>query len=167
MMAAASNVYLIALGSNIRHPADGPPREVLRAAIEVLEDVGLLFHAASPISDSFPMGPSQRRFANAAAVIETHRDPAALLALFKGIEQAFGRRRGQRWAARVLDLDIVLWDGGIWAARGLAIPHPQFRQRDFVLRPAKAIAPGWRDPVTGLSIAQLHARLTKPRPVPR
>jgi 2-amino-4-hydroxy-6-hydroxymethyldihydropteridine diphosphokinase len=55
----------------------------------------------------------------------------------------------------------VLWSGGIFAAPDLAIPHPLFRQRDFVLRPAAAIAPDWRDPVSNLSLRQLLARLRK------
>lgn len=162
-----SHTYLIALGSNRPTAADGPPRRVLESAIDVLEDVGLLFHAVSPIIGTRPLGASRRRYANAAAVIETMRDPATLLRLFKGIEQVFGRRGGRRWGDRVLDLDIVLWSGGIWADTLLTIPHPEFRKRDFVLAPAQAIAPGWRDPVTGLTITQLHARLTRPRPVPR
>ena len=78
------------------------------------------------------------------------------------IEREFGRRPGgQRWAARVLDLDVVLWSGGCFAAPDLIIPHLQFRDRAFVLGPAAAIAPRWRDPVTGLTIRQLRARLAR------
>ena len=69
--------------------------------------------------------------------------------------------------ARVLDLDIVLWSGGAWGSPGVTIPHPAFAQRDFVLHPAAAIAPGWRDPITGRTIAQLRSRLTRPRQHPR
>ncbi len=167
MSPGASHFYLIALGSNVRTAADGLPRKVLLAAIKELEKVGLKFPALAPIIVTAPLGPSRRRFANTAAVIETERSPEELLALLKGVEQAFGKRSGQRWGARVLDLDIVLWDGGIWAGRHLSIPHPQFRSRDFVLGPAKAIAADWRDPISNLSVAQLHTRLTKPRPAPR
>ena len=167
-MAKPSHLYLIALGSNVRTVSDGAPRRVLENAIEVLEDLGLLFHAVAPIIPTEPIGPSQRKFANGAAVIETHREPEELLQLLKATEQIFGRRsHGQRWRARVLDLDIVLWEGSIWESRSLIIPHPEFRIRDFVLRPASAIAGDWRDPITNLSLAQLYARLTKPRPVPR
>jgi len=67
----------------------------------------------------------------------------------------------------VLDLDIVLWNGGAYAADDLVIPHPAFRIRAFVLVPAARIAGDWRDPLTGLTIRQLAARLTKPRPAPR
>jgi len=160
--------YLIALGSNMRHPMDGGPRQVLATAIEVLEELGLRFSAISPVVDSAPVGPSLRRYANAVAVIETQNDPEELLDILAATERVFGRRRrGQEWRARVLDLDIVLWNGGIWATEHLVVPHPRFRERAFVLGPAAAIAPQWRDPVTGLTVAQLKARLTRPRPLPR
>ncbi len=95
--------------------------------------------------------------------------PGALLGELQAIEHRFGRRDrgGQRWRARVLDLDIVLWSGGTWASPDLLIPHPAFRQRDFVLGPAAGIAPEWRDPLSGLSLRQLHARLTRPKRLPR
>ena len=121
-----------------------------------------------PIIASRPLGPSQRSYANGAALVKTRLAPPALLALLQGQESSFGRiRRGERWRARVLDLDIVLWGGGIWAAPGLIFPHPLFAQRRFVLGPAARIAPGWRDPLSGLTLARLHARLTRPRPLPR
>ena len=66
----------------------------------------------------------------------------------------------------MLGLGVVLWQGGGWASPGLTIPHPEFRQRAFVLGPARQIAGKSRDPLTGLSLTQLHARLTKPRPLP-
>ena len=90
-----------------------------------------------------------------------------LLAALKRTERMFGRRGGQRWGDRVLDCDVVLWSGGVVAEPRLSVPHPLFRQRHFVLGPAAAIAPGWRDPLTGLTLAHLHARLTRRRPLPR
>lgn len=121
----------------------------------------------SPIIASAPMGPARRRFANAAALIESELDPHALLAGLQHIERSFGRRRWRRWGDRVLDLDIVLWSEGTFASPDLAIPHPAFRERSFVLGPASAIAAAWRDPLSGLSLPQLKARLTRPRPLPR
>jgi 2-amino-4-hydroxy-6-hydroxymethyldihydropteridine diphosphokinase len=160
--------YLIALGSNQRHPRHGPPPQVLRAALAAMAGEGLAVEATSPIVTSAPVGPSRRRYANAAARIATRLAPPALLALLQRIEARFGRvRRGQRWGARTLDLDVILWSGGAWRSKTLIIPHPLFRQRSFVLTPAATVAPDWRDPAGTCTIRHLHARLTRPRPIPR
>ncbi len=65
----------------------------------------------------------------------------------------------------MLDLDILLWSEGPFAAPGLIVPHPEMRARRFGLQPLAEIAPGWRDPITGLTVRQLFARLNQPRPV--
>ena len=122
--------------------------------------------ARSQVISTAPMGPSARRYANAAVVLETELDPQALLAALQWTEGEFGRKRWRRWGDRVLDLDIVLWSGGPFAAPGLVIPHPAFRQRGFVLGPASTIAPTWRDPNTDLTLQQAKARLTRKRPLP-
>ena len=140
---------------------------MLRAAFAALGGKGLKLKAASPIVASAPLGPSHRRYANAAALVKTRLSPEELLDRLQGIERRFGRRRGgRRWGPRVLDLDIVLWSGGAWSSPHLTVPHVAFRTRRFVLGPVAAIAPRWRDPVSGLSLQQLLARLTRPRPLP-
>ena len=153
--------YIIALGSNQRHPGYGRPPQILRAAaIVIAEQIGEV-RALSPVITSAPVGPSQRRYANGALVLETDLAPLDLLAGLHVIEAHFGRkRRGQPWRSRPLDCDIVLWSGGAWHTGELAIPHPLFRQRAFVLRPAAEIAPHWHDPVTHLTVRQLAARLS-------
>ena len=161
-----SELYLIALGSNVAVPAIGQPASVLRAALAVLDGDLIAVRGSSPIIDSAPIGPSLRRYANSAALVETALSPDELLAHLQAIEFAFGRtraqRRGQRWRARVLDLDIILWSEGLYHSKMLTIPHPQFRARAFVLGPAAKLAPDWRDPLTGRSIAQLAAQLARP-----
>jgi 2-amino-4-hydroxy-6-hydroxymethyldihydropteridine diphosphokinase len=165
---AALHRYLVALGSNRRHVRFGAPRQVLAAALERLEADGVQVLAVAPIIETDPVGPSIRRYANSAAVIETGLGPEPLLALLKRIERDFGRRPGgQRWRARVLDLDVILWSGGAYASPALTIPHKLFRQRAFVLAPALAVAPAWRDPLTGASVRQLHARLTRLAALPK
>lgn len=115
--------------------------------------------ARSAICTTAPLGPSIRRYANAAAIVETTLQPWPLLDTLKDIERDFGRRaRGRRWTARVIDCDIILWNGGRFDAPDLTVPHPQFRHRDFVLRPASEIAGSWRDPGSGLTIDHLFAR---------
>lgn len=158
-----SQRYLIALGSNLRHHRHGPPEQVLRAALAELTQRGIKVKAAGPVLRSAPIGPSLRRYANSAAVVNWNHAPGELLHELKAVEHFFGRRAGgQRWTSRVLDLDIVLWSGGAWSSPGLTIPHLLFRERDFVLKPCAAIAAQWRDPVTGLTLRQLASRLAKP-----
>ena len=122
--------------------------------------------AVSRIVASAPVGPSIRRFANAVVLVDSTDEPPAMLARLKAIERAFGRRRGQRWSARVIDLDIVLWSGGAWSSPGLTVPHILYRERGFVLGPLLAVAPDWRDPLSGLSVRQLCTRLTRRIPDP-
>ena len=137
---------------------------MLAAALERLSGEGAKVVEAAPPLLTDPVGPSHRRYANSAAIVESRLDPTELLALCKRIEREFGRRQGgRRWTSRVLDLDLILWSGGPYTAPGLIVPHPLFRGRDFVLAPAARIAPAWRDPVTGRTVRQLHARLTRPR----
>ena len=163
----AEHRYLIALGSNIRHHRHGPPEQVLRAALGEMEREDLTVERVSPIVRSAPLGPSRRRYANAVAVIGCQLQPSRLLDTLKAIEARFGRRRGGRWNARVLDLDIVLWERGAFADAGLVVPHRLFRERRFVLEPADAVAPDWRDPISGLTVRHLRARLTRRRAAPR
>jgi 2-amino-4-hydroxy-6-hydroxymethyldihydropteridine diphosphokinase len=149
-----SSSYVIALGSN-RRGRHGTPNDEVRAALAAIGGVVM----TSPLVPTAPLGPARRRFVNAAALVESEDSPPELLARLKAIETAFGRRRGQRWTDRVIDLDIILWSGGAWASDGLTVPHPEFRRRDFVLRPLAAIVPDWRDPLTGLTVRQLAARI--------
>lgn len=157
---AAEHLYAIALGAN-RRGRHGSAERGLARALAALGDV----RAASRIRHSAPLGPSKRRFANSVAILASDEAPDALLARLKRIERAFGRRRGQRWGPRVLDLDIILWSGGMWASDGLCIPHPAFRARAFVLGPLAELAPDWRDPVTRLTVRQLAMRGCARRPI--
>ncbi len=163
-----THTYLIALGSNMRVPGVGAPRAVLGAALEALEDAGFAVLAAAPIIDSDPIGPSLRRYANSACVVESDRGPLQALAQLQKIERQFGRtraqRRGQRWRARALDLDIALWSGGCWQSSELEIPHRELLRREFVLRPASAVAPHWIIPGANWTVNQAYAKLKKPRP---
>jgi 2-amino-4-hydroxy-6-hydroxymethyldihydropteridine diphosphokinase len=159
------NIYALALGSNQRHGRHGPPERVIAKALQKIGRKHVRLLKSSATIRSRPIGPSLRTFANAVAIVETRLDPGELLARLKRIEHKLGRReRGQRWQARVIDLDIILWSGGIWAMPDLTVPHIEFRKRAFVLGPLADIAGGWRDPISGLSVRQLKARLDRKRP---
>lgn len=163
--------YAIALGSNRRHGRHGDPARVIAAALAALRAAGVTLVAVSPVIRTAAIGPAGRGFANAAALVESALPPPALLALLKRIERDFGRRRGRRWGARVLDLDILLWSGGAWPpglrygrSGRLTVPHPALPARAFVLDPLVRIAPGWRHPLSGRTMRQIWARLHQRRP---
>ena len=154
----AKTSYAIALGSN-RRSRHGSPAETLRAALARLRPVAVSRILASPA-----LGPAGRGFANAVAIVESRLEPDDLLAELKSMERSFGRRPGRRWGPRVLDLDIILWSDGPWDGPGPIVPHPEFRNRAFVLTPLVELVPDWRDPVSGLTMIQLLFRLTRPAP---
>lgn len=161
-MARATHLYVIAIGSNRPHGRFGRPPQVVETAIARLDrDFGLF--DASPIVLNRALGDAGRDFANAVALVESDLEPPQMLRALKAIEREFGRRRGRRWAARVLDLDIADWSGGAWRSRALTVPHPAASRRAFVIDPLASIAPSWR--LEGILTARhLAHRLARRRP---
>ena len=161
-MSGATQLYAIAIGSNRPHGRHGRPPSVVEAAIARLDQDFGLFDAA-PILLNSAQGGAGRDFANSVALVESDLSPPGMLTQLKGIEREFGRRSGRRWAARVLDLDIVAWTGGKWRSRGLKVPHPLAKDRAFVIGPLATIAPNWRL-FGNLSARHLASRLAHRRP---
>jgi 2-amino-4-hydroxy-6-hydroxymethyldihydropteridine diphosphokinase len=158
----AIHLYAIAIGSNRRHVRHGRPAGVVAAAIARLDAEFELFDASRIILNP-AVGGAGRDFANAVALVSSRLDPAAMLASLKAIEWEFGRRTGRRWGERVLDLDLVAWDGDRVARRGLTIPHPRLGERSFVVGPLASIAPHW-PLIGGQTASHLAYRLGKRRP---
>jgi 2-amino-4-hydroxy-6-hydroxymethyldihydropteridine diphosphokinase len=132
---------------------------VVEAAISRLDqDFGLF--DASPILLNKAMGGAGRDFANAVALVESDLQPPEMLRRLKALEREFGRRSSRRWAARVLDLDIIDWSGGRWRSRRLKVPHVAAASREFVIEPLAAIAPSWKleAPLTARHLAHRLAR---------
>lgn len=162
-MADAPHLYALALGSNRPLSARLTPTRLLAAAAALIGRQARIL-ATSPTIATAPLGPSTRRFANGALLVESALPPPAMLAFLQATENSLGRRRYRRWGARSVDIDIILWSGGTWRSRSLTIPHLAYRNRTFVLTPLLAIAPTWCDPRRSLTMRHLNARLQKPRP---
>ena len=154
-------VYL-SLGSNV-----GDRETNLRSALELLRSTpGVTLTGESGIYETEPVGDvDQPAFLNMASAMETTLEPLALLARLKEIESVIGRVPTRRWGPRVIDIDIVLWDELVLSRERLKIPHSEFRNRAFVLVPLAEIAPNVVDPVTGMSVAELLARVGNPASV--
>jgi 2-amino-4-hydroxy-6-hydroxymethyldihydropteridine diphosphokinase len=144
----------IALGSNV-----GDRRATLTSALDALAPWVHDLHGSSFYDTPYIGTEVQPSVLNAAAVGVSPLAAHALLERLLAIEQDFGRTRPYGGAPRTLDLDLILYGDAIIDEPGLVVPHPRFRERRFVLEPLAEIAPGWRDPVTGHSIAELLRRL--------
>jgi 2-amino-4-hydroxy-6-hydroxymethyldihydropteridine diphosphokinase len=154
-------MILIGLGANLASPEFGAPPRSLEAALALMAERGLTVVARSRWYRSAPVPPSdQPWFVNGVVAVETTLEPAALLEVLHAIEARFGRVRRERNAARVLDLDLLAYDGRVSAAgESPVLPHPRLHERAFVLRPLLEIAPGWRHPRLGRTVSALLASL--------
>ncbi len=182
-----SRPVLVALGSNLGSDqgsdadARSTPAETLRSALGQFAAAGLTLRDVSRVyrTPAFPPG-SGPDFANAAALAEAPGlTPREILTALHGIEAAFGRQRQTRWAPRSLDLDLLAVGDAVlpdaagfatWrdlppdrqaqdAPPDLVLPHPRLQDRAFVLMPLMDVAPDWRHPVGGRSVAQMVTAL--------
>ena len=144
-------IYL-SLGSNL-----GDRKAQLRQAIEKLHQKGILLVKESSIYETEPVDvPEQPDFLNLVCQVETALEPESLLAACQDIESEMGRHRGETKGARNIDIDILFYGRRIVETPFLKIPHPAWRQRNFVLIPLVEIAPDFRDPVSDQTVQVLR-----------
>ena len=132
----------IGLGANL-----GDAVATVRAAMQALDALPRTrLVRASRLYQTPAWGKTdQPAFVNAAAVLETRLDARELLDAMLGIERDFGRDRAadgsDRWGARTLDLDLLLYGDRDIDEPGLRVPHPHLHERAFALVPLAEIAP--------------------------
>jgi 2-amino-4-hydroxy-6-hydroxymethyldihydropteridine diphosphokinase len=180
MLAGNGNLFLVALGANLGATQAQNLRMLRRAiaALSAMDDLHIRAVSGFYATPCFPPGAGPD-FVNACISIEGGIGAAAMLARLHRVEAVFGRERSTRWAARVLDLDLLAMGDAIlpdaptqreWmdlpadaqaqtAPQTLILPHPRLHERAFVLVPLADIAVDWVHPVLGESVLALYARL--------
>ncbi|MBZ0324765.1 MAG: 2-amino-4-hydroxy-6-hydroxymethyldihydropteridine diphosphokinase [Alphaproteobacteria bacterium] len=155
-------MILVALGANLADPRYGSPREACETALDRLAVAApVRVRARSPWYESAPQPPAdQPRYVNGVALVTTELGPEALLDALLSVEASMGRRRRAVNEARVIDLDLIDFNGLIRDPPAVPIlPHPRVRERAFVLQPILDLALDWRHPVDGRGAAELLAAM--------
>ncbi|MGB7086558.1 MAG: 2-amino-4-hydroxy-6-hydroxymethyldihydropteridine diphosphokinase [Phormidesmis sp.] len=147
----------IALGGNL-----GNSRRILSEAMQVIEaTAGVELLARSHFYKTTAVGPPQPDYVNACITISTRLSPRDLLHQLLAIESQFGRVRQEKWGARSLDLDLLLYGDRIIEAPKLSVPHPRLHERPFVLVPLMDVAAKWRHPLFNKTVEQLFTQLAE------
>jgi 2-amino-4-hydroxy-6-hydroxymethyldihydropteridine diphosphokinase len=142
------------LGSNL-----GDRLGNLQGAVDALRDTpDVIVVDVSPVYETEPIGGPENspKFLNLVVVAESTLEPRTLLERALAIEDAFGRRRGERWAPRTLDVDLIMVGNSKSDQDDLKLPHPLAHERGFVLVPWREIDPKGELPGRG-SVADLAA----------
>ena len=148
-------VAYIGIGSNV-----GDRVENLRQALEHLAGIMSLERLSATYETAPRYVLDQPPFLNMAVGGDTPLEPLLLLETLKKFEIDIGRvPTEERYGPRAIDLDILFYGSDVVNEPGLSIPHPLMAEREFVLRPLADIAPNFRHPVMGRSVAEMFSLL--------
>lgn len=127
---------VLGIGTNI-----GDRQANIENALESLALVpGVELLRNSSLYETAPWGyTEQPDFYNIVTEIETTLSPSALLGVCLGIEAAMGRVRELKNGPRVIDIDVLVYEGVKSNTQELILPHPRIGERDFVLVPLKEL----------------------------
>jgi 2-amino-4-hydroxy-6-hydroxymethyldihydropteridine diphosphokinase len=169
---ATSSLCAIALGSNLRSNI-GNSEEIVKAALADLDSIPRIeivrisqWYRTKAITGTIARSLDRKKIAeqesteqpdyiNGCAILRTSLTPHSLLSVLLATEARFGRERRERWGARTLDLDLLLYEDYILDTPSLTIPHPRMCDRAFVLLPLAEVAPNWIHPINGCVISHL------------
>jgi 2-amino-4-hydroxy-6-hydroxymethyldihydropteridine diphosphokinase len=149
----------VGLGSNVGNRA----RQLELALRELARLPSTRLVRNSSFYETSSVGPRQRDFLNAVVELKTTLLPEVLLQQLKELETCLGRQRRERWAPREIDLDLLFYGSHHGKTKTLTVPHPRVAERKFTLWPLAEIAPRFRHPTLGRTMARLCRELTDSR----
>jgi 2-amino-4-hydroxy-6-hydroxymethyldihydropteridine diphosphokinase len=146
----------IGLGSNL-----GDRRRFISDALKMLEQTpGIEGVRATKPTETIPLGGlEQPKYLNSAAEIKTSLSAQGLHKRLKEIEDALGRKRGDKWASRTIDLDLLLFGNEVIKTKTLTIPHPETHLRAFVLADLCKLNTKLMHPILNETVGVLANRL--------
>jgi 2-amino-4-hydroxy-6-hydroxymethyldihydropteridine diphosphokinase len=109
----------------------------------------------SSVYDTDPVGPPQANFLNAVVRADTTLSARGIFERLKDIEREMGRTPAERWGPREIDLDLLLFGSDVIDEADLVVPHPELKNRAFVLVPLVELDPDIRIPSDGTAADQL------------
>jgi len=163
---------LVGLGGNLPSPV-GAPETTLRAAIDMLDREKISILKTSRYYKTAPVPASEQPdFVNIALLAETSRSAKKLLSIFQGIEKRLGRKEGERWSARTLDIDLLAYGAQVLPSISAwhtvvnspdfaailpepVVPHPRLHKRAFVLLPLLDVVPEWCHPIYNKTVYEM------------
>jgi dihydropteroate synthase/2-amino-4-hydroxy-6-hydroxymethyldihydropteridine diphosphokinase len=151
-------MMILSLGAN-----SGDSLNNIRSALQLLQKSRMIVPSQiSPLYSSSALLPAyapvawNRSYLNIAVACQTDLSPLEVLKLIKQIERQLGREETQRWAPRIIDIDILAWDNCVIDQMGLKIPHPELLSRPFALWPLLDLCPDWQHPTTEFANVLQH-----------
>lgn len=135
---AERNIVYLSVGSSL-----GDRERTIKSALAKLDAMrGIEVKRVTPNIRTAPEGGvAKNEFLNCAAEVECLLSPAALLDKIHTVESHLGRTREMRWDDRTIDIDIIFFGDKVIAQNGLAVPHPLYSRRAFVVEPLKQLCP--------------------------
>lgn len=150
----------VAIGGNLVPDGYHSLEEVMADAMSALANEDLIITKCSQWFETAPVPVSdQPWFLNAVMAVRTSLSETELLACLHRVEGDFGRTRTIRNEARILDLDLIDYQGLVRDDEAITLPHPRMHLRAFVLLPIQDLDKGWTHPVTGQNVASLIAAM--------
>jgi len=147
------NYLYLGLGSNLGDKIEN----ILLAYTQIQERIGCIKNK-SFVYETPPWGfKSKDVFYNTALLVETKLNAIEVLKIIKEIERELGRDTAYKvgYSSRVIDIDILDFNGEIMSSVELTIPHPHIENRDFVLYPLRDVNNSWIHPVSSDSIQRM------------